>query len=233
MSIFRAFSSRASVRGAERADSRSNGAGPLPIAAPESPAPCSEQQRPARDAAGVWDLVELAKRPGETGALAGDFAHALQELRQTTTTFSIGAARSSVSVGVIGSEVERLQVELVELAGRMDSLRSSSEHASRASSESAGAASELAAQAEHGLAVLGRVIDAIGEIHGHSVRVADLLDGVVRKELADIGTFSSVIDGVARQTKLLALNAAIEAARAGDHGRGFALVAGEVGRLAS
>ena len=236
MSIFDAISSRTLGRRTERAegsDSGSNGAVSHPIVAPESPGNGSAQPPSARDAAGVWDLVELAQRPGETGAVAGDFARALQELRKTTTTFSIGAARSSVSVGVIGSEVERLQVELKELAGRMDSLRSSSEHASRASSESAGAASELAAQAEHGLAVLGRVIDAIGEIHGHSVRVADLLDGLVRKELADIGTFSSVIDGVARQTKLLALNAAIEAARAGEHGRGFAVVAGEVGRLAS
>lgn len=236
MSIFDAFSSRTPGRRTERADglhSGSNGAVAHMIVAPESPGAATEQPPSARDAAGVWDLVELAKRPGETGAVASDFARALQELRQTTTTFSIGAARSSVSVGVIGSEVERLQVELVELAGRMDSLRSFSEHASRAASESAGAASELATEAEHGLAVLGRVIDAIGEIQGHSVRVVDLLDGVVRKELADIGTFSSVIDGVARQTKLLALNAAIEAARAGEHGLGFAVVAGEVGRLAS
>jgi methyl-accepting chemotaxis protein len=235
MSIFNAFS-RASAHDPDRADatdSRSNGAGSHPIVAPDSPATRLEQPPPACDAAGVWDLVELAKRPGETGVLAVDFARALDELGQTTTTFSIGAARSSVSVGVIGSEVERLQVGLEQLAGRMDSLRSSSERASRAASESAGAASELAAEAEHGLDVVGRVIDAIGEMHGHSVRVADLLDGLVRKELADISTFSSVIDGVARQTKLLALNAAIEAARAGEHGRGFAVVAGEVGRLAA
>ena len=134
---------------------------------------------------------------------------------------------------MIGSEGERLQSELEDLAGRMDALRESSVHASSSASESAGAASELAGEAERGLAVVGRVIDAIGAMQEHSVRVADLLDRVVRRELADIGTFSSVIDGVARQTKLLALNAAIEAAHAGEHGRGFAVVAGEVGRLAS
>lgn len=190
-------------------------------------------QPSARDDAGVWDLTVLTARPGETGELARDFANGLNELRQMTTEFSIGAARSAVSVGVIGSEVARLQAELQDLAGRVGSVRGSSEHASRAASESAGVATELAGEAERGLAVVSRVIDAIDELREHSVRVADLLDGLVRNELADIGTFSSVIDGVARQTKLLALNAAIEAARAGEHGRGFAVVADEVGRLAS
>jgi methyl-accepting chemotaxis protein len=187
----------------------------------------------AKNAAGVWNLIELAKRSGERGEVARDFANALDELRHTTTEFSIGAARSAVSVGVIGTEVERLQAELEDLAGRVESLRGSSETASEAASQSADVASELATEAERGLSVVGRVIDAIDELKEQSVRVADLLDGLVRKELADIGTFSSVIDGVARQTKLLALNAAIEAARAGEHGRGFAVVAGEVGRLAS
>ncbi len=181
----------------------------------------------------VWNLAELREEPGETGSMAHDFATAIDDLRQTTSEFSIGAARSAVSIGVIATEVERLERELSDLAGRVASLRSSSEHASSSATDAAGTSQELAAEAERGTAVISRVIDAIGELQGHSVRVADLLDGLVRKELADIGTISAVIDGVARQTKLLALNAAIEAARAGEHGRGFAVVADEVGRLAT
>ena len=182
---------------------------------------------------GVWDLAELGEQPGEAGSMAHDFANAIDELRQTTTEFSIGAARSAVSVGVIATEVERLEGELADLAGRVTSLRSSSQNGSSSATDAAATSEELAAEAERGTAVISRVIDAIGELQEHSVRVADLLDGLVRKELADIGTFSAVIEGVARQTKLLALNAAIEAARAGEHGRGFAVVADEVGRLAT
>ncbi len=219
--------------GPNGSDPVGDGAAANTTAAPDA----TGQQPPAtslgRGEGGAWDLLELVERGGETGTLARDFAGAIDELRQTTTEFSIGAARSAVSVGVIGSEVERLQRELEELGGRVQSLRSSSGHASDLASDSAGVTSELATEAERGLTVVGRVIDAISELQGHSVRVADLLDGLVRKELADIGTFSSMIDGVARQTKLLALNAAIEAARAGEHGRGFAVVAGEVGRLAA
>lgn len=236
MSIFDAITSRRSVNGSHDAgsdDSSSNGAGAQPLVEPQPEVTAVPEPPTARDAAGVWDLGALGNRPGEAGDVARDFAQALDELRQTTTDFSIGAARSAVSVSVIGSEVERLQAELEELASSMESLRASSEHASGSARESAGAAGELAGEAERGLAVVGRVIDAIGEMQKHSVQVADLLDGLVRNELADIGTFSSVIDGVARQTKLLALNAAIEAAHAGEHGRGFAVVAGEVGRLAS
>ena len=177
--------------------------GRRPTPAPIARLPPTRRRSPPRDESGVWDLPTLATRPGETGELARDFGNALNELRQMTTEFSIGAARSAVSVGVIGTEVARLQAELEDLAGRVESVRGSSHHASRAASESAGVASELAGEAERGLAVVSRVIDAIDELHEHSVRVADLLDGLVRKELADIGAFSSVIDGVAARRSCL------------------------------
>ena len=99
----------------------------MSILAPQNSASAHQEPPRGRDDPGVWDLIELAKRPGDAGAAARDFAGALEELRQATTAFSIGAARSAVSVGVIGTQVDRLQVELEDLASRMDSLRASSE----------------------------------------------------------------------------------------------------------
>src|SRR5579884_68498 len=190
-------------------------------------APC------ARDAAGVWSLPLLEERPGELGAVSHDFARALDELAELTSDFSTEAARGSIAIGVISHEVERLRSELEQVSERAGSLRRSSEEAATVAGQSAQLAQELAQESERGLGVVGRVIDAIGDIDTHVVRVDELVTGLATSEIASIGAFSAIIDRIANQTKLLALNAAIEAARAGEHGRGFAVVAEEVGRLAA
>jgi methyl-accepting chemotaxis protein len=186
-----------------------------------------------RSAGGRWDLVAISQGDGPAAGLAADVASALDELAETTSDFSVGAARSSQSVALIGREIEGLRSELEGLAERAASLLYSSEEGEATARESADLTVELMSQTEHGLAVLGRVIEGLGELSERTEEVAELVDGLARGELSDIGSFSAVIDGVAEQTKLLALNAAIEAARAGEHGRGFAVVADEVGRLAA
>ncbi len=204
--------------------------------APTQPlAPAAEHAEPAaaRDEAGVWLLDELARRPGELGSLSREYGQALEELAQITTDFSCDAARSSVAVRVISDEVESLRTQLTQVSERVGSLHAASRDAATSATESAGLANQLADESEHGLGVVGRVIDAIGHISRHATRVDELVDSLARNEVASIVQLSSIIDRIADQTKLLALNAAIEAARAGDHGRGFAVVADEVGRLAA
>jgi len=182
---------------------------------------------------GRWDLVTLRGAERDGAGLAGDVADALDKLAQTANDFSISAARSSLSVGLIGGEVEGLRAELEGLSGRATSLLASSAEGSGAASDAAAIASELASNVERGLAVVERVIEGLAGLSERTDRVAELVDGLASHELRDIGSFSAVIDAVAKQTKTLALNAAIEAARAGDHGRGFSVVAAEVSRLAA
>jgi methyl-accepting chemotaxis protein len=188
---------------------------------------------PARELGGVWSLVELARRGGETGELSRDVSRALETLARIVSEFSCDSARSSLAVSVINDNVQQLGRRLEDLSARTSSLHSSSDSAAESAVQAVEFAEQLSGESARGLEVLRPLIDATREVSEQVVRVHDLVQTLAQNELASIGEFSAIIDRIADQTKLLALNAAIEAARAGEHGRGFAVVADEVGKLAS
>jgi methyl-accepting chemotaxis protein len=193
--------------------------------------PTSDAQ--LQDENGIWQLAALARIDDDLGALSADFAKTLDQLVQVTSEFSAGAARSSLSVGVISSKVQGLRSQMQEITSRVGSLREATHQSAQAATTAAEMAAELDSESERGTEVLGRVIDAIGGINTDTTRVHELVTSLASNEVASIASFSAIIEAIAKQTKLLALNAAIEAARAGEHGRGFAVVADEVGRLAT
>jgi methyl-accepting chemotaxis protein len=224
------------VRVSRAGEAVASGTAEIQVRVAETSTATDEMMQSLRAIADDADTLQKNAEEGATsliqmGASNNQAASNIQTLAESVKRTAGAVDQIGQSIEEIARNIEQLTTTIGETSVAMQQMDAAIEGVEGNAAETARLSERVTEHAETGAQALGKTLEGIHRIRDTVQSTAHIIE-TLGNRIGTIGDILSVIDDVAAQTKLLSLNAAIIAAQAGEHGRGFSVVADQIKELA-